>query len=76
MNRWWEISVWGESALEEIIGWRLAEMGCQQNAVENHSGKIKVTAYLPIERSELLDIAALSLQLKQSALLADLPRPK
>jgi ribosomal protein L11 methyltransferase len=76
MNRWWEINVWGESALEEIIGWRLAEMGCQQNAVENHSGKIKVTAYLPIERSELLDIAALSLQLKQSALLADLPPPQ
>ncbi len=76
MNRWWEISIWADSALEEIIVWRLAEMGCPQNAVESQNGTIKVTAYLPIERAELLDLAALSLQLKQSAILADYPPPQ
>jgi len=76
MNRWWEICVWANWALEEIIVWRLAEIGCQQSAVEQYDSNIKVTAYLPIERSELLDLAALSLQLKQSALLVELPAPQ
>ena len=76
MNRWWEISIWANSALEEIIMWRLGEIGCQQSAVESHEGSIRVTAYLPVERSDFLDLAAFSLQLKQSAILAELPPPK
>lgn len=76
MNRWWEISVHADHSQEESISWRLGEFGCTQFASQvQNDGTIQLRAYLPIERSPFLDIAALALQLKYDAQLLDLFQP-
>lgn len=67
MQRWWEIAVTTQPELAEDILWRMAELGCQQTASVGSDAKVTITAYLPIERSHLLDLAAFKLLLAQDA---------
>ncbi|HAT15015.1 MAG TPA: 50S ribosomal protein L11 methyltransferase [Microcoleaceae bacterium UBA11344] len=74
-HSWWEIRVLCDPALEDIIFWRLEMFGCQGNACQMKSNSCLMSAYLPEEKAGLLDLAALSLWLRQDALCAGLPLP-
>jgi ribosomal protein L11 methyltransferase len=74
-NTWWEIQVLCDPALEEIVFWRLDSFGCTGNASRNQGLISLVLAYVPSEQSCLLDLAALSLLLRQDALCVGLPVP-
>ncbi|MCU0541024.1 MAG: 50S ribosomal protein L11 methyltransferase [Oscillatoriaceae cyanobacterium Prado104] len=74
-HSWWEIRVLCDPALEDIIFWRLELFGCRGTASQMKSNSCLMSAYLPEERAGLLDLAALSLWLRQDALCAGLPLP-
>jgi ribosomal protein L11 methyltransferase len=74
-NRWWEIRVLCEPSLEELIFWRLETFGCSGTATEVRGQSLLIRAYIPQIKAQLLDIAALSLWFRQSALLLEAPEP-
>jgi ribosomal protein L11 methyltransferase len=74
-NSWWELQINCDPSLEESIFWRLDKFGCQGTASENKGAVSLVKAYLPRNQVQLLDLAALSLWLRQDALIAQLPAP-
>ena len=74
-NSWWELQINCDPSLEESIFWRLDKFGCQGTASENKGAACLVKAYLPRNQVQLLDLAALSLWLRQDALIAELPAP-
>lgn len=74
-NSWWEIQILCHPALEETIFWRLDEFGCRGTAREKKGKSYWLRAYLPQVSAQLLDLAALSLWLKQDALVLGLPIP-
>ena len=74
-NSWWEIQILCHPALEETILWRLDEFGCRGTAREKKGKSYWLRAYLPQVSAQLLDLAALSLWLKQDALVLGLPMP-
>lgn len=75
-NSWWEIEVFCDPALEDLIFWRLENFGCRGTSSEVKGHSRLVRAYIPAIQAELLDVAALSLWLRQDALCAGLPVPE
>ncbi len=75
INNWWEIQVLANPALEELVFWRLQKFGCQGAASQIIDANSITTAYLPSTKAELLDLAALSIWLKQDAITAELDQP-
>ncbi len=67
-NSWWEIAVLCDPALEDIIFWRLEDFGCRGTASEIKDNTCLIWAYLPEEEGQLLDMAALSVWMRQDAL--------
>ncbi|KAF3887347.1 MULTISPECIES: 50S ribosomal protein L11 methyltransferase [Nostocales] len=74
-NTWWEVQIQCEPALEESIFWRLENFGCRGTASEKKGSSFLVRSYLPQFQAHLLDLAALSLWLRQDALCMELPIP-
>ncbi|BAZ85762.1 50S ribosomal protein L11 methyltransferase [Dolichospermum compactum] len=74
-NTWWELNILSEPDLEETIFWRLENFGCRGTAVEIKGNVSFVKAYLPTFKVQLLDLAALSLWLRQDALCVGLTAP-
>ncbi len=74
-NSWWEIKVLSDPTLEELIFWRLSQFGCRGTASQMQDNACLVSAYLPQESTQLLDLAALSLWLRQDALSVSGPPP-
>jgi ribosomal protein L11 methyltransferase len=74
-HSWWEIKVLGDPALEELVFWRLSQFGCRGTASQIQDHSCLMSAYLPQESTQLLDLAALSLWLRQDALSVNLPPP-
>lgn len=74
-NHWWEIQVLCEAALEESMFWRLEEFGCKGMSSERQGNNSIVAAYLPQLSSHVLDLSALSLQIKQDALCFEAQAP-
>jgi ribosomal protein L11 methyltransferase len=74
-SSWWEIQVLCDPALEELIFWRLEEFGCRGTASEVKGNTCLTRAYLSQTQAQLLDLAALSLLLRQDALCAEMPVP-
>ncbi|HAC65039.1 MAG TPA: 50S ribosomal protein L11 methyltransferase [Cyanothece sp. UBA12306] len=72
---WWEISVLCHPNLEESIFWRLDKFGCSGTARETKGKSFLIRAYFPKMQAQSLDLAALSLWLKQDALLLGFPPP-
>ena len=68
VNSWWEIAVLCDPDLEDIIFWRLEDFGCRGTASEIKDNTCLIWAYLPEEESQLLDMAALSVLMRQDAL--------
>jgi ribosomal protein L11 methyltransferase len=74
-NSWWEISILCDSALEDLIFWRLEAFGCRGMASESKGHSLVITAHIPHMQAHLLDLAALSLWLRQDALSVEMPTP-
>ncbi|HAX75924.1 MAG TPA: 50S ribosomal protein L11 methyltransferase [Cyanobacteria bacterium UBA11372] len=74
-NSWWELQIVCDPALEDSIFWRLEQFGCRGTASETKGHSYLVRAYIPQEQVQLLDLAALSLWLRQDALVLGLPIP-
>ncbi|MBR8837935.1 MAG: 50S ribosomal protein L11 methyltransferase [Stigonema ocellatum SAG 48.90 = DSM 106950] len=74
-NTWWEIQILCEPDLEDSIFWRLENFGCRGTATEIKGNYCLVRSYLPEFQAQLLDLAALSLSLRQDALCIGLPEP-
>lgn len=74
-NNWWELQILCDPVLEDSIFWRLENFGCRGTASEMKGHSCLVRAYIPQEQAQLLDLAALSLWLRQDALVLELPIP-
>lgn len=74
-HSWWEIRVICDPGLEDIIFWRLENFGCRGTASEMKNNYCLISAYLPEEQAGLLDLAALSLYLRQDALCSGFSLP-
>ncbi len=74
-NSWWEIEILSDPGLEESIFWRLDKFGCRGMSSELKEHSQVVRAYVPEIQAQLLDLAALSLWLRQDALIAGMPLP-
>ncbi len=74
-NSWWEIQILCDPALEDLIFWRLERFGFRGMSCEVKGHSQLVRAHLPQEQAQLLDLAALSLWLRQDALTVGLPVP-
>lgn len=74
-NTWWELQILCEPDLEESIFWRLEDFGCRGMASETKANSCFVRSYLPQSQAQLLDLAALSLLLRQDALCVGLSLP-
>ncbi|OUL25208.1 50S ribosomal protein L11 methyltransferase [Nostoc sp. 106C] len=72
---WWELQILCEPDLEDSIFWRLENFGCRGTAIEGKGNSSLVRAYLPEFQAQLLDLAALSLWLRQDALCVGLAAP-
>ncbi len=74
-NSWWEIQVLCEPQFEESVFWRLEKFGCSGTVTEIQGQSYLIRAYIPQIRAQLLDLAALSLWLRQDALILGFPFP-
>jgi ribosomal protein L11 methyltransferase len=74
-NTWWELEILCEPELEDSIFWRLENFGCRGTAIETKGNSCSVKGYLPSFQAQLLDLAALSLWLRQDALCIGLSTP-
>jgi ribosomal protein L11 methyltransferase len=74
-NSWWEIQVICDPILEESVFWRLSQFGCSGTATEIKERLAVIRAYIPQFQRHLLDISALSLWLRQDALIAGTKEP-
>ena len=74
-NSWWELQILCDPDMEDAIFWRLEKFGCGGTASEAKGDSCLVRAYLPRNQAQLLDLAALSLWLRQDALIMSLPLP-
>jgi ribosomal protein L11 methyltransferase len=75
-NRWWEINVLCEPVLEESVFWRLEKFGCSGTATQVKEDHYLIRAYIPEISAQLMDLAALSLWLKQDATLIETSLPQ
>jgi ribosomal protein L11 methyltransferase len=74
-NSWWEIQVLCDAALEETAIWRFENFGCKGASSQSQGTSALVTAYLPQQQAQLLDLSAMALLFKQDALCMSLPVP-
>jgi ribosomal protein L11 methyltransferase len=74
-NNWWELQILCDPDLEDSIFWRLEKFGCRGTASEKKVDSCLVRAYLPKNQDQQLDLEALSLWLRQDALMMGLPVP-
>ncbi|MFK0734459.1 MAG: 50S ribosomal protein L11 methyltransferase [Gloeotrichia echinulata GP01] len=74
-NTWWELQILCEPDQEDSIFWRLENFGCRGTASENQGNSALVRGYVPKFQAQLLDLAALSLWLRQDAICVGLSAP-
>ncbi|PMB00387.1 50S ribosomal protein L11 methyltransferase [Fischerella thermalis CCMEE 5268] len=75
VKTWWELQILCEPELEDSVFWRLGSFGCRGTASEKKGNQILVRGYLPVFQAQLLDLAALSLWLRQDALCMEMALP-
>lgn len=74
-NSWWEIQILCDPDLEDVIFWRLEKFGCRGMSTEVKGYSLLIRTHLPQMQAQLLDLAALSLWLRQDALTLGLSVP-
>ncbi|MEM1366656.1 MAG: 50S ribosomal protein L11 methyltransferase [Cyanobacteria bacterium P01_H01_bin.15] len=75
-EQWWEIEVLCEPILEDAVFLRLSNTGCQGTATEYQQDRLLLKGYLPRADVEVLDLAAVTLWLKQDAQLLSAEEPQ
>jgi ribosomal protein L11 methyltransferase len=75
VHSWWQIQVLCNPDLEDLVFWRLTQFGCQGTASEVLPESYRVSGYLLADQADILDLAALSLWLRQDALTVEQPPP-
>lgn len=75
VQNWWEIRILCDPALEDLVFWRLETFECRGMSSQSKGNSCLICAYLPQEQVQLLDLAALSLWLRQDALCVELSPP-
>lgn len=75
-TRWWEIKINSTPELEETISWRLDEFGCKGTAIIKENDDWIFKAYVPAISTEIIDLAALALWLRQDFVMGGLDFPK
>ncbi|MBE9116155.1 50S ribosomal protein L11 methyltransferase [Lusitaniella coriacea LEGE 07157] len=75
-NSWWEFTIRCDPVIEDLVFWRLEQFGFKGSASEIKGDYLLLHSYLPQDRVELLDLAALSLWLHQDALALKFPLPQ
>lgn len=75
VNSWWEVQILCDPTLEETVFWRLDKFGSRGTASEIKGNACLMRAYLPEQQVHLLDLAALSLLIRQDALCLSSPIP-
>ncbi len=76
VKHWWDIQVLCDPALEDSIFWRFEVLGARGTSSQRKSGQRLIRAYFPQDAFELLDVAAMTLLMRQDALCAQLPLPQ
>ncbi|MGV0025428.1 50S ribosomal protein L11 methyltransferase [Phormidesmis priestleyi] len=74
-NSWWEIQIFCDTALDEVVFWRLEKFGCRGTSSQVKGASCLVAAYLPQQQASLLDLSALSLLIRQDALCVESSPP-
>jgi ribosomal protein L11 methyltransferase len=74
-NSWWEIQILCDTALYEVISWRLEKFGCRGTSSEQKGPSSLMSAYLPQQQAHVLDLAALALLIRQDALCVGMALP-
>jgi len=74
-NSWWEFQIICEPELEDLIFWRLDKFGSKGMSSQHQGRFCSISTYLPSLQVQLLDLAALSLWMRQDALEMNLPVP-
>lgn len=72
---WWEIRVNYIPELEDSVFWRLQEFGCQGTALMKEDDNWLIKGYVPTISVETVDLAALSLSLKQDFIMVGQENP-
>lgn len=75
-NSWWQIQVVCEPELEESIFWRLDGFGCAGTSTEVKGDNYLISGYIEESEVQLLDLSALSLWLRQDALVLGVNTPQ
>jgi ribosomal protein L11 methyltransferase len=74
-NSWWEIQIIADPTAEDLLFWRLEDFGCKGTSCQQKGQTCLVQAYLPQFKAQQLDLAALSLRIRQDALCAEMTAP-
>lgn len=75
-NRWWEIQVYCESALEESVLWRFEQFGCRGSASIREGDRVCIKTYIPEGEVSILDLGALAIRCQQDAAAMELSPPE
>lgn len=75
-NCWWEITVACDPILEESVFWRLDKFGCSGTATYSQNLAHAIKAYIPEMKVKSLDLSALTLWLKEDAILLNTTPPQ
>jgi ribosomal protein L11 methyltransferase len=71
-HQWWELRVFGDPALDELLSWELQSLGCQGTASQVKEGQLKISGYLSAEQYAEANLAQMAQQLKQSVANVDM----
>ncbi len=74
-NTWWELQIQCSPDIEDSVFWRLEKFGCRGTASQKKGNLTIIKAYIPEQTAHLLDLAALSLWLRQDALCLETSSP-
>lgn len=74
-SQWWELQVWGEPALDELLSWELQQMGCQGTASQLQDDVLSLRGYFPSSQISAARRAQMAEQLRQAATTAQLSEP-
>jgi ribosomal protein L11 methyltransferase len=65
-HQWWELRVWSDPDLDELLSWELQSLGCQGTASQLQDGRLKITGYLSTGQYTESDLEQMAQQLRQS----------
>jgi ribosomal protein L11 methyltransferase len=64
---WWELQVFSDPALDELLSWELQSLGCQGTASQVRGEQLKISGYLSTDRYSEVDLGRMAQRLKNFA---------